>query len=112
MAIAICGLVIVARKVLGDASPQHSRILQGVIEGVGFLGAGAILKTDGRVTGTATAASIWNVAVMGSAVVCGLIDIGLVLSLVNVLTMRGLPSLKALATVLPNRQLWDETPQT
>lgn len=103
VAIATCGLVIVARKVLGDASPQHSRILQGVIEGVGFLGAGAILKTDGRATGTATAASIWNVAVIGAAVGYGLIDVGFVLSLVNFLTLRGLRPLKAEAQPLTSR---------
>ncbi len=57
------------------ASPQHgdamSRVIQGIITGVGFLGAGVILRTDdGRtVHGLTTAASIWLAACLGSA--CG-----------------------------------------
>jgi len=48
-----------------------SRVVQGIITGVGFLGAGVILRTDdGRtVHGLTTAASIWLAACLGSA--CG-----------------------------------------
>lgn len=48
-----------------------SRVIQGIIAGVGFLGAGAILKGASRdgVTGLTTAASIWLVASLGIA--CG-----------------------------------------
>jgi putative Mg2+ transporter-C (MgtC) family protein len=48
-----------------------SRVLQGVLTGVGFLGAGVILRDpNGHVTGLTTAATIWICAVFG--VVCGL----------------------------------------
>lgn len=48
-----------------------SRVIQGVIAGVGFLGGGAILKSAGEeyITGLTTAASIWLVASLGVA--CG-----------------------------------------
>jgi putative Mg2+ transporter-C (MgtC) family protein len=48
-----------------------TRVLQGVIAGVGFLGGGVILRdaTDQRVRGLTTAASIWIVAGLGMA--CG-----------------------------------------
>ena len=48
-----------------------SRAIQGIIAGVGFLGAGAILKggTEESVHGLTTAASIWVVACLGVA--CG-----------------------------------------
>ncbi|HEV2719837.1 MAG TPA: MgtC/SapB family protein [Thermoanaerobaculia bacterium] len=48
-----------------------SRVIQGIIAGVGFLGAGAILKSpQGEdVHGLTTAASIWFVAALGTA--CG-----------------------------------------
>ena len=51
-----------------------SRVIQGIIAGVGFLGGGAILKTSGSneqesVHGITTAASIWVVAALGIA--CG-----------------------------------------
>jgi putative Mg2+ transporter-C (MgtC) family protein len=46
-----------------------SRVLQGVTAGVGFLGAGAILKseTDNQITGLTTAAGVWLTAAIGVA---------------------------------------------
>ena len=46
-----------------------SRVIQGIIAGVGFLGGGAILKSSESVHGLTTAASIWFVAALGAA--CG-----------------------------------------
>jgi putative Mg2+ transporter-C (MgtC) family protein len=56
-----------------------SRVIQGVVTGVGFLGAGSIMRTAGEesVRGLTTAASIWLAAAMGVA--CGLADWPLVL---------------------------------
>lgn len=50
-----------------------SRVFQGLIAGIGFLGAGAILKlpSDQRILGLTTAASIWLTAAIGSAVAIG-----------------------------------------
>ena len=49
-----------------------SRIIQGVVTGIGFLGAGSILKADSedRVRGLTTAAGIWLTA--GVGVVAGM----------------------------------------
>jgi putative Mg2+ transporter-C (MgtC) family protein len=49
--------------------PDLSRVLQGVTAGIGFLGAGAILKQRDRndVRGLTTAASIWLTAALGVA---------------------------------------------
>jgi putative Mg2+ transporter-C (MgtC) family protein len=49
----------------------QSRVIQGLVAGIGFIGGGAILKAEGTqsyVHGTATAASIWNFGVVGAAV--------------------------------------------
>lgn len=58
---------------VGDAAAP-SRMLQGVITGVGFIGAGVILhRTDARgVQGLTTAAAIWVVAAIGIAAGAGL----------------------------------------
>lgn len=47
-----------------------SRVMQGIVSGIGFLGAGAILKQtkDQEVKGLTTAASIWVAAAIGIAV--------------------------------------------
>lgn len=48
-----------------------SRVLQGTLTGIGFLGAGVILRDPtGHVAGLTTAATIWICAVLGVA--CGL----------------------------------------
>jgi len=54
-----------------DMNPV-SRAIQGVLTGIGFLGAGVIVRDQGgtRVQGLTTAAAIWLTAAMG--VVCGL----------------------------------------
>ena len=56
-----------------------SRIVAGVLTGIGFLGAGAIIKVgDRRVMGTATGASIWASGVIGLALGFGFYGIALV----------------------------------
>jgi len=50
-------------------SQAMSRVIQGVIAGIGFLGGGAILKDGDEVRGVTTAATIWVVAALGVA--CG-----------------------------------------
>lgn len=45
-----------------------SRVLQGILTGIGFLGAGVVLRDPaGHVTGLTTAATIWMCAVLGIA---------------------------------------------
>lgn len=48
-----------------------TRIAAGVITGIGFLGAGAIIRDREGVKGLTTAASLWVVAGIGLAVGCG-----------------------------------------
>jgi len=67
---ALCTIVVVR---VAPAGYEHvdavSRVIQGIIAGVGFLGGGAILKSPESVHGLTTAASIWFVAALGIA--CG-----------------------------------------
>jgi putative Mg2+ transporter-C (MgtC) family protein len=65
-----------------------SRLLQGLITGIGFVGAGAILKEGINVRGTATAASIWNAGIIGVAVAMESYDVAIILTLLNLLTLR------------------------
>jgi putative Mg2+ transporter-C (MgtC) family protein len=73
---------------------SYSRILQGLITGIGFIGGGAILKEDANVRGTATAASIWNTGAIGAAVAFSRYEIAIVLSLINFITLRWLTPIK------------------
>jgi putative Mg2+ transporter-C (MgtC) family protein len=62
-------LFVVAAAETGTQTADMSRVIQGVAAGVGFLGAGAILKlSDSRqILGLTTAATIWMTAALGVA---------------------------------------------
>ncbi|GAB2841049.1 MgtC/SapB family protein [Pseudoduganella ginsengisoli] len=53
----------------GMAVADMSRVLQGVISGIGFIGAGAILKLrdENQITGLTTAAGVWLTSAVGIA---------------------------------------------
>lgn len=54
----------------GFAVDPISRVLQGLLGGVGFLGAGSVIHSKGSVRGMTTAAATWVVAAIGAS--CGL----------------------------------------
>ena len=58
------------------------------------MGGGAIIKEGANVRGTATAASIWNAGVIGASVAMDYYGIALVLTLLNLFTLRALLPLK------------------
>jgi putative Mg2+ transporter-C (MgtC) family protein len=94
VAVAACGFTMLGTSMPGATYDSYSRILQGLITGIGFIGGGAILHDKGMVTGTATAASIWSIGIVGAAVAFGRYDIALVLTLINLLTLKALAPLK------------------
>jgi len=73
----------------------QSRLLQGLITGIGFIGGGAILKQGATVTGTATAASVWNAGVIGAAVAMNQYGIAITLAILNLFTLRALLPIKS-----------------
>jgi putative Mg2+ transporter-C (MgtC) family protein len=83
VAIASCALVQTAISVFGPAAAGNANIIQGVVTGIGFIGAGAIIRQGDLTTGHATAASIWAVGIMGAAVGYGYYDIGIILAVAN-----------------------------
>jgi len=93
VSLAACGYMLVGIQVL-DSTDAESRVLYGIITGMGFLGGGAILKSKGSVTGTATAASLWMTGAIGVAVAFHRYEIALVLALLNFLTLRYVTELK------------------
>ncbi|HLY20392.1 MAG TPA: MgtC/SapB family protein [Bryobacteraceae bacterium] len=94
VAMASCGYVLLADTIAGPDVAARSRIIQGLTTGIGFIGGGAIMRGNGNVHGTATAASIWNTGVVGAAVAESHFEIAIVLSLINLVTLRLLLPLK------------------
>jgi putative Mg2+ transporter-C (MgtC) family protein len=64
--------VVLAQRT-GDTSP--TRIASNIVQGIGFLGAGVILRERGNVVGLTTAATIFAIAAMGMAAGGGLYSI-------------------------------------
>ena len=95
VAMASCGFVLLTAggAMQGDTAAL-SRVVQGVIMGIGFIGGGAILKEGSTVKGTATAASVWNTGAIGAAVAMGHTEIAIVLSVLNFATLLVLLPLK------------------
>ncbi|SPE35255.1 MgtC/SapB transporter [Candidatus Sulfopaludibacter sp. SbA3] len=85
VAMASCGYVLLTTS-MDAAAP--SRVIQGLVAGIGFIGGGAILKSEGNVHGTATAASIWTTGVLGAAVAQDRYFVAATLALVNLFTLR------------------------
>ncbi|MBM3151212.1 MAG: MgtC/SapB family protein [Chloroflexi bacterium] len=60
---------ILSERLAGDNDP--TRIAANIVTGIGFLGAGAILREGFRITGLTTAAAIWLTAAVGMAIGVG-----------------------------------------
>jgi putative Mg2+ transporter-C (MgtC) family protein len=56
----------------GENSPNKGQVAANIVQGIGFLGAGLILRNRTRVSGLASAASVWAVASIGMACGAGL----------------------------------------
>jgi putative Mg2+ transporter-C (MgtC) family protein len=86
-----CALLIAFSQLLVQRAPAGSgndgRIVQGILAGIGFIGAGTILRQGTSVSGLTTAGTIWMAAALGIVVGGGfyiLAAAGLVLSLIVV----------------------------
>jgi putative Mg2+ transporter-C (MgtC) family protein len=90
--IAACGYMLILNPA-GDAAAS-SRVLQGLVAGIGFVGGGAIVREGMSVHGTAGAASIWNTGAVGAAVALGRYEVAIALAALNLFTMRAMVPLK------------------
>jgi len=63
---------LLSAELAGDSSTNKGQVAANIVQGIGFLGAGLILHNRSRVSGLASAASIWVVASIGMACGAGL----------------------------------------
>ena len=96
--------VLVAQQA-GIAPADNSRVLQGVIAGIGFLGAGTILKGDaeGQVKGLTTAAGIWLTAAIGVAAGLGRESTAILATLLAVVVLWVIPLAQRAAPTDPGQ---------
>ncbi len=96
-------LLVVTASDAGFTSADLSRVVQGLITGIGFLGGGAILKltAEHEIRGLTTAAGIWLTAAASAAAGLGQMAaalIGLVFALIVLALLRGVEKRSAADT--------------
>ena len=94
VAVASCGFVEAVEGMTAGHPDAMSRVIQGVIVGMGFIGGGAILKTQSDTHGTATAAGLWATGAIGIASALGAYHVAVTISLVTFITLAGLQRFK------------------
>jgi len=104
VAMASCGYVLLGAHSNHMSLEGQSRIIQGVVAGIGFIGGGAILKSDSGVHGIAAAASIWNIGVVGASVAQDRYLLAAMLAALNLITLRLLLPLKTKLDDQPPRK--------
>lgn len=75
---------------------EPARIAAQIVTGVGFLGAGSILRDRHQITGLTTAATIWTVSALGIVVGAGYVTVGVLLSVAVLLVLASFRSTEAL----------------
>src|SRR5579859_2218946 len=84
---------------MGDAFPaartDPARVLGQVITGIGFLGAGVILVSDGRILGVTSAAVIWVLAGLGAMIGLGRLAAAMVMTLATLAILIGVEAIES-----------------
>ncbi|MDX2160729.1 MAG: MgtC/SapB family protein [bacterium] len=83
-----CLFTALSVRAFGEGDP--GRVAAQIVTGIGFLGAGAILKENRRIRGLTTAASIWTTAAVGMAVAAGAWLIAIIATLIVWLVLSAL----------------------
>lgn len=86
VAVASCSYVLIGLHIADGDAQALSRIIQGLMTGIGFVGGGAILKSGNDVRGTSTAAAIWATGALGAAVAYGRLGLGIAIAAITFLT--------------------------
>ncbi len=87
VAMGCCAFIVIGRDIIGDNPDAVSRLLYGLMSGIGFIGGGAIVKQGGMAHGTATAAAIWTTGAIGAATALQRYEVAVTLATVSFLTL-------------------------
>lgn len=80
VALGACAYLEVGKFAFIDSPEGQARVFQALVSGIGFIGAGAIIKGRAEVHGLATAVSLWVTVAMGTAVAYDLYPLAAALS--------------------------------
>ncbi len=103
VAVAAAIFVDMANRLTGHEGAVH--VIAYVVSGVGFLGAGVIMKTDGNIRGLNTAATLWGAAAVGA---CAGADLIPEAALATLFVIAGNTLLRPLVNTLNRLPIDDE----
>ena len=89
-------LLVIISLSMTSTSGDPSRLAAAIVTGIGFLGAGVILRDQGRVLGLTTAAGIWMVAALGIAVGFGMIGLAVLVGAITFFVLSDFPRIAEL----------------
>jgi len=79
--------------VFGLIAPGDTRIAAQIVTGIGFIGAGVIMRGRAHVHGLTTAAALWATASVGTAIAYGRLILGVVVAIL-ILILLAIPTKK------------------
>jgi putative Mg2+ transporter-C (MgtC) family protein len=85
---------IISRQIADTAGVSTARIAAQIVTGVGFLGAGAIIRDTDGIHGLTTAATIWMVASIGMACGAGFPLLAVISTIIALIVLLGLAPLE------------------
>jgi putative Mg2+ transporter-C (MgtC) family protein len=92
VSVSSCAYLFLGQRIFtGANSTEQSDLLQGLMTGIGFVGAGAIMKERGEAHGLATAAAIWTTGGIGASVAYGYYSIAIALCLLSLFILAVMP---------------------
>jgi putative Mg2+ transporter-C (MgtC) family protein len=105
IAVGAAVFTVLSVEMAAGLNADPARIAAQIITGVGFLGAGAIMRTDrGAIHGLTTAATVWVNASLGMAAGAGRYRLAMIGALITALVLFGLPPFERRI----DRSFWDK----
>src|SRR5690606_1064385 len=94
LAMGACAYLEIGQFAFRDHIEGQARVFQALVSGIGFIGAGAIIKGQTKVHGIASAVSLWITVSVGIAASYDLYVLAAVLSVTTLVALRLLKPLK------------------
>ena len=92
VSVSACVYVILGQHLFtGAGTSEQSDVLQGLMTGIGFIGAGTIIKESDETHGVATAAAIWATGAIGASVGYGYYVIALAVCVLSLFILWAMP---------------------
>lgn len=105
IALALPYLVALSPENLAEVIARNSGflgVIANIVVGVGFLGAGIIVKSGEHVRGLTTAATVWMTAAVGTLVGLGLLNFAAVVTVVSTSSLYFLKKIRAFEKIRPH----------